>query len=270
MHGGQKSARWIRAARRVAAMTESFAGMVADLCWPPSCIVCGTSLLSAALLTCDECEAAVCPHGVVCRRCGSALAPAPPGSGTPGGRPGGVCRDCREHEPPYVQARSYGPHLAPLATMVYHLKYRHRPALGPVLARRLWEVLRAAQWDDIEAVVPVPTTWWRRWRRGYNQAEVLARELGLLSGLPVLPHVIARRHGRSQVGADYAARANNVRGQFRIVRGGDLLHRRVLLVDDVLTTGATAQEVAATILAAGARRVYVATLTSTGKTQRRA
>ncbi|MBN1425847.1 ComF family protein [Candidatus Fermentibacteria bacterium] len=252
------------------ARAGSFGGMVADFCWPPACLVCGTSLQSAKTLICDECDAAVCPHGVVCRRCGSGMGPVAPGGGTPGGRTGGVCRDCREHEPTFVQARSYGPHVAPLSSMIYHLKYRHRPALGPFLAARLAAVLRAAEWDDVDAIVPVPTTWWRRWRRGYNQAEVLARELGVLTDLPVLPRVVMRRHGASQVGADYARRAQNVRGQFRVTRSRDLLHQRVLLVDDVLTTGATAQEVAATIMAAGARKVYLVTLTSTGRAQRRA
>jgi ComF family protein len=151
--------------------------------------------------------------------------------------------------------------------MIYHLKYRHRPALAPMLAERLAAVVRAAGWDDVEGIVPVPTTGWRRWRRGYNQAELLARELGRLLGLPVHSRVVIRRHGRSQVGADYGRRAQNVRGKFRVIQERDLLHARLLLVDDVLTTGATAHEVTATLMAAGARKVYLVTLTSTGRTR---
>ena len=247
---------------------RSVAGMLADFCWPPACLVCGVTLPSAKLLICPRCDESVSPHGVVCRVCGSGLSQVPPGGGTPGGRPGPVCRDCREHAPPFLQARSYGPHTAPLSVMLYHLKYRHRPALAPLLAERLAEVVQRAGWNDVDAIVPVPTTRWRRWRRGYNQAELLARDLGALVNLPVLGSALIRRHGRSQVGADYAQRARNVRGRFRVRDDRGFLHRRVLLVDDVLTTGATAHEVSATIMAAGARKVYLVTLTSTGRTHR--
>lgn len=239
--------------------------MVADVWWPPACVVCGNALPSADLLVCARCDEAVARHGIVCRRCGSGLRPASEGGGTPGGRVGGICADCRDHAPPFAQARSYGPHCAPLSTMIYHLKYRHRPSLAPPLAARLAAVVGAAGWHDVDAILPVPTTPWRRWRRGYNQAELLARELGKITGLPVHTAALRRRRGRSQVGADFAQRARNVRGQFSVRDERVLLHQRLLLVDDVLTTGATAHEVTATLMAAGARKVYVATLTSTGR-----
>ncbi len=245
-------------------LARSLLGSIADLCWPPACLVCGSSVGSATTLVCDRCRASIVHHGAVCRRCGSGVRKAATHH-APGGTPKIVCSDCRLSPPPYLQGRSIGPHVPPLSTLIYHLKYRHRPALAPILARWLEEVRVRAGWEA-EVIVPVPTTPWRRWRRGYNQAELLAQELGALAHIPVACP-LSRRHGPSQVGADFARRARNVRGRFRVRSPREVLHKRVLLVDDVLTTGATVHEVSATLLASGARAVYVLTLTSTGATR---
>jgi predicted amidophosphoribosyltransferase len=105
-----------------------------------------------------------------------------------------------------------------------------------------------------------PLLWRRRWWRGYNQSESLARPLAARLGIPCRPSWLRRvRHTPEQKGQNVGAKLENVRGAFR-ARGSGLVGRCVLLVDDVLTTGATAGEAARALRQAGARRVVVAVL----------
>ena len=111
-------------------------------------------------------------------------------------------------------------------------------------------------------MVPVPLHWRRRWRRGYNQSEALARPIAARLRLPFRPGSWLRRirNTPEQKGSGMAAeRLENVRGAFRVA-GAELAGRTVLLVDDVLTTGSTASEAARTLRRAGAKRVVVAVL----------
>jgi ComF family protein len=111
-----------------------------------------------------------------------------------------------------------------------------------------------------DLVVPVPLHWRRRWQRGYNQSEALARPLAARLGLSCRPWCLRRiRHTPQQPSQRAAGRLENVRGAFR-ARGGVLAGRTILLVDDVLTTGSTASEAARALRQAGARRVVVAVL----------
>jgi ComF family protein len=110
-----------------------------------------------------------------------------------------------------------------------------------------------------DAVVPVPLHWWRRLRRGYNQSEALARGLARVLALPCRTSWLRRaRHTPSQVGKSAEQRRANVRGAFRAARVP--AGASVLLVDDVMTTGATASEAARALKEAGAGRVVAAAL----------
>ena len=104
--------------------------------------------------------------------------------------------------------------------------------------------------------------WRRRWQRGYNQSEALARGLAASLGLPLRSRWLRRiRNTPSQVHQSPTARRENVRGAFRAARGVRLDGLCILLVDDVVTTGATSSEAAKALRKAGARRVVVAALT---------
>jgi len=109
-------------------------------------------------------------------------------------------------------------------------------------------------------VVPVPLHWLRRWRRGFNQADVLARAIGRRYGLPVQRHCLARVRATPPQRGDAAARRRNVRDAFGVRRPQRIAGTRVLLVDDVFTTGATANACAAALRDAGAAAVGVFTL----------
>jgi len=127
--------------------------------------------------------------------------------------------------------------------------------LAQLLAEAAPQYLSLQDWDGL---VPVPLHWLRRWRRGFNQAEVLARAVGARHRLPVLAGALARVRPTPQQHGDLEARRRNVREAFAV--RAVVTGRRLLLVDDVFTTGATADACAAALLRAGAAEVGVLTL----------
>ncbi len=163
--------------------------------------------------------------------------------------------------PPYSKARATVFHDGVARKIVHRLKYSDRADLSPMMAA--WMV-RAGNdvIDDSDVIVAVPLHRGRLFSRRYNQSAELARILARLSGKPFLPGVMRRiRATRQQVGLGLRARQDNVRGAFFAVP--EQAHRfnglKVLLVDDVLTTGATVEAATRTLLRSGARQVNVLT-----------
>jgi ComF family protein len=131
-------------------------------------------------------------------------------------------------------------------------------ALGNLWAAHASDRLRQLAAD---VVVPVPLHWWRRWWRGYNQSEALAKVLAAHLHLPLQCRWLRRiRNTPRQVQQTPAERPTNVRGAFRATKLAKFRSKTVLLVDDVLTTGSTASEAAGALRDAGAARVIVAVL----------
>ena len=123
----------------------------------------------------------------------------------------------------------------------WHLKYEGGLAAGRHFARLLGARLAASpQFADVDVVIPVPLHWTRHWRRGYNQAEVIARELASALGAGLRTDILRRsRRTRTQVRLPVAAKAANVRGAFSLRRHSQQDARHVLLIDDTFTTGST-------------------------------
>ena len=123
------------------------------------------------------------------------------------------------------------------------LKYRRGFRVGRHFARELGKKLKESPlFADVDLVVPVPLHWMRRWRRGYNQAEIIAREVAGVLGVPSDAKLLRRtRHTESQTHLDASGRVRNVAGAFRARRFPFKIPapRHILLVDDVYTTGAT-------------------------------
>jgi ComF family protein len=119
------------------------------------------------------------------------------------------------------------------------LKYNFRIAQGRVFARRLGDMLASAEhFRDVDAVVPVPLHWTRRWKRGYNQAEVIASEVADALGAPLCPGFLSKpRRKASQVKADARQRASNISGAFKANVPEGVRH--ILIIDDTFTTGST-------------------------------
>jgi ComF family protein len=127
----------------------------------------------------------------------------------------------------------------------------------------LWAEFSESRLQEVAAdvVIPVPLHWWRRWRRGYNQSEALAIMLASRLSLPCRTGWLRRiRHTRQQTSQTPTDRKENVRGAFRARFGTRVRGKKVLLVDDVLTTGNTCSEAARALCEAGAKQVVVAVL----------
>lgn len=206
-----------------------------DWLLPPRCVSCGL----AGEYLCSECQRQVLPlQPPWCVRCGQPL----PAWQAPHESEMALCAACAARPPAFDGARAYT-QMEGLAREALHaLKYRRALGLGPLLAEWLAWVVQREGWP-VEAVVPVPLGPQRLRERGYNQAEWLAWPLAQRLGVPFCPDVVVRwRETASQVGLNVHERRSNVAGAFRV--SGPFSFRRVLLVDDVMTTGATLDAVA--------------------------
>ena len=149
------------------------------------------------------------------------------------------------------------------------LKYHRDFGTGRWAARLLGTRLAASPlFADVDLVVPVPLHWTRQWQRGYNQAAVIAREVGQLLGAPCAAHLLRRaRRTRSQAHLSGEAKARNVSGAFALRRGRKPAAAHILLIDDVFTTGATLAACHAALRQAyGPQvRISVATLGAVGE-----
>jgi ComF family protein len=241
-------------------MTSFWLRGLVDALFPPQCEVCEAPL-GAQRRSC-VCEA--CLGGMPalappwCDRCGVPLAP----SAAPG-----CCPPCLHRPPRFESARAaalYRPAhpglnpRPPLAVAVQRLKYAQRRALADALGQLLAERYPFGR-DAL--VVPVPLHITRLRERGFNQAVLLARRLGRARGLAVASRALVRTratHGQPGLGA--AARRQNLDGAFALRPGAAVAGRDVVLIDDVLTTGSTADACATVLRAAGAARIDVYTV----------
>jgi ComF family protein len=176
----------------------------------------------------------------------------------------GKCALCRLGMTGFDAVYSYGSYDGSLRKLVQLFKYdRVRP-----LAAHFGKLLAIAlpREERFDLLVPMPLHWTRRWDRGFNQAHLLAREISRRWNVPIRGAVRRRRATQPQAGLTNAKRRSNVAGAFKMKPGVRLDGMRVLLVDDVLTTGATASACARVLKRAGARRV---TLLAVARTDRR-
>lgn len=219
---------------------------------------------------CLGCAGAAPGDSPVCGRCRSRLLPPPhplcPRCGFPrvrtGRTPAPTCAECAEWPASLRVARSATLLRDPASALVHQLKYRGWHRLGTVMAERMAAVrLPADVRAEARLVVPVPTTAVRARQRGYNQAEVLARQLARITSRTLLPALRRGGTAGSQTTLQPAARAANVAGVFSTVAGTEheIAGEHLLLVDDVLTTGATVTACVDTLVDGGARCVSVLT-----------
>lgn len=217
---------------------------------------------------CAGCRRQVAEPGTLCGACWPKLRflekPWCPVMGTPFSYDMGegvLSAEAIANPPPFGRARSAVVYSGVARQMVQSLKYDDGTQLAPWMAR--WMIRAGAELiAEAEVIVPVPLHWRRFLRRRFNQAAELARGVARLSGKPFEPLALSRvKVTQQQVGLGVLAREDNVRGAFRVLQEQEILvrGRRVLIVDDVYTTGATASAAARALKRAGAAGMDVLT-----------
>jgi len=233
--------------------------LLADLLYPPACLLCRAPVAAPTSppILCEACASTLARNGPpVCSRCGLEL------PGAFDAQP--TCAGCRTRPPAFDMARAPWRYAGPARAAVRHFKYRRRWRVGRWLADQMARTARAAlPLDDVDLVTPVPMHWVRRRWRGFDHAAFLSRRVAGALDKPHQPAVLRRsRWTGPQPRRARPARRRNVRGAFA-ADPHRLQGRTVLLVDDVLTTGATAEACARTLKQAGAARVFVLTAART-------
>jgi competence protein ComFC len=170
----------------------------------------------------------------------------------------GRCALCRRGVRGFDAAYSFGFYEDELRKLIHLFKYGRIQTLSEPLGRLLARALPREQHFDV--IVPMPLHWYKRWQRGFNQAELLAREIGRRTHTPVWNALRRVRNTTSQAGLTSAKRRANVSGAFQAKRRSTLHGSRVLLIDDVITTGATAASCARALKRGGASQVTLLTL----------
>jgi len=260
-----ETSRW----RAVARVLRSPMDALSCALFPASCTLCGhplPQLSSVPICTACWMEFPILT-GPACLRCGDTLdRPASP----PGPVNSSLCRVCRVAPPSFVRAVAFGLYEGRMKAAIQALKYdRLHPAarrLGSMLAHAMAQLASQAPAEML--VVPVPLHRSKNAQRGFNQARALAVH-GLRSlrkthpawNLKLAPRTLMRlRATESQAGLTPRQRRLNVRGAFTVSNPAAVVSRHILLIDDILTTGATARAAAQALMRAGAESVWVATL----------
>jgi ComF family protein len=235
------------------------AGGLADVLLPQTCVLCGTWISGGASLACPACSETVRAAFTrpYCPRCGRTLPRAAIHADH--------CGRCRtEHFwnlRGIARVSTYEPGVR---QALLELKFRGQERIAAYLADRLAEAIRSCSWGPaLDALVPVPMHWLRRWQRPCDHALLLTRELARRLRLPVMRIVRRTQHRPSQTTLlSKSQRFENVQGSFGLPRWRppDLALKSVCVVDNLILTGATVCEMSKTLRRGGARRIYAATV----------
>lgn len=219
---------------------RGFFGNVLDWIYPPQCVSCG----KPGALICDECLAklpAVGDH--YCSVCGKPL------------KKKQHCRLCAGSEFRFQASRAPYLYDGPVSAMIKKLKFSGMLSLAPILAGFLTDFWNELDWD-VDLVVPVPLSRKRFSQRGFNQSELIARKFSKNTGIPCEPGALMKKLDTpEQVGLSAEERRKNLNGAFAAERVL-VKNKRILLLDDVMTTGSTFAECTAALLAENAESVY--------------
>ena len=215
-----------------------------DLLFPTTCGGCGKDN-SRWCQVCKEGVELILPP--ICEKCGGK---------TPRQ---GLCVNCQKNPPEYDAIRSWAIYDGPVRNAIQKLKYKRDISLGIVLTRPIIDLFATLNWK-IDYVVPVPLGVARLKERGYNQSALIARPLAMSSGIKYRPQALKRvRETTTQVGLTINQRRENVKNAFRSPNR-DVEGKSVLIIDDVMTSGATLESCTTALIQAGAVNVFALTL----------
>ncbi len=225
---------------------------VLSLVYPYHCIICQTALpLSYPHPVCFSCEEEVIflTRETICEICGRPLA-------------SGLCNECKQRKNSFDLLRSAAIYEGKWRDIIHHYKYHGKFYLSAFLSQKLFQVyIKERLLQESDFIIPVPEHFLDRIKRGYHQTYLLAKHLGRKTGKSVITAFLRKpKRIPSQTGLPARQRKSNVRGAYRVKPDKKLKGSKVLLVDDVFTTGATINECAKQLKKNGAVKVYVLTL----------
>ncbi|MNF30959.1 DNA utilization protein GntX [compost metagenome] len=229
--------------KRLLAKASPILGSRSD--WLGLCLLCRQPCDDQPLL-CSWCQHSLHQPCRKCRLCATPLPEQHTGNEL-------LCGRCQRRPPPWERLQVIGDYQPPYSLLIPRLKYSGQILLAPLLARLLADHLEGD--DPPEAIIPVPLHWWRQWWRGFNQAEEIGLALGALTGIPCDTRLLRRiRATPQQTRLSAGQRRRNLRGAFQIAPHH---YRHVALLDDVVTTGATAGQLSRLLHESGITRVEV-------------
>lgn len=246
---------------------------VVELLFPPLCLLCDGQLdvPFEDAMYCWNCRKRhLTALSSACYRCGARLpyriegerkVPMVPRQSTAEG-----CPDCRKEKWTFSRTVSLGTYFGRWREHVYEIKRRnhhvHAYQAGKMLA---YPLLQAEWFEDYDALVPMPSHFWRYWQRGFNPAEEIALGVSYMTDLPVIAKALyCYRYTEKQGQLSRSQRLLNVRDSVRINKPQQLAGKSVVLIDDVMTTGTSMNQLAKLCRKAGAKRVAVAVVARAG------
>ncbi len=230
------------------------------LLFPADCAICGTPLhTTSAVPLCPDCLTPSEPFAAehCCARCRTPFLNSSPLDDQ------GLCSLCRLGLTEFDWSWSYALYEGRLRQLIHLFKYGRMRPLARVLGS--WLANAYPRLEQFDAIVPLPLHWWKRMRRGFNQSDLLARELSCRVGVPVLNAARRCRRTATQASLTPAQRRDNVQGAFDVPAPARIRGLSLLLVDDVITTGSTVNACAKALKQAGAARVCVLTVARAGR-----
>lgn len=226
----------------------AWAGLIMDGLLPRHCVMCGTC--SGAQNLCLPCAAELPRNGHACQLCALPLV-------HPADR---ICGHCLAKTPPWTSTTAALLYRFPVDQLVCRFKFGRNLPCGQILGREMIHAVRYGVESMPDCIIPVPLHRSRHFLRAFNQADLLARQLGKELGIPVHGSFLRRcRHTRAHSGLDAASRRKNIRGAFacKAPASRQAMLQHVALVDDVMTTGATLSECTRVLKKAGAANISV-------------
>lgn len=230
-------------------MIKQYQEYLLELLYPNVCPFCGKISIEGI---CKQCIGKIqYVQEPLCKKCGKPIKD----------EQEEYCLDCKEKKRSFDQGKALWIHRTPVKQAIYKYKYHNRRIYSRIFAEELYRVYqdKLLRWD-VQAIIPIPLHKKRKKMRGFNQTEEIAKKLEEKTGIPMLPDLLVRVKATvPQKKLESQKRNENISNAFRIRRGREI-PRRILLIDDIYTTGSTINEAAKILKLAGAEHVYFLTI----------
>ena len=236
---------------------KKYLNQLSNLLYPQYCLHCEEGVPGPSIF-CENCQAQITRLSEShCFICSIPFESSAATSHSPDHR----CGECRENLPAFSKAVTPFLYEGPLSSAICQFKYQKKPHLAVPLAGLMMNDLAGIAVGGIDSVMAIPLHPSRLRSREFNQSLLLAREIGKATSVPYsIDALIRTRETQPQVGLSRKERHENIKGAFQVTRPNEIKDHKILLVDDVYTTGATLKEASKIVIQSGAKEVIVATI----------